>query len=147
VIFRAPLTRLARAVLCALLAVGLAWVLHAEITFYGIDTTLRVVVLVPTIVLEVALLVGLWRLWVVCLIVEDSGVIVRNFRGDIRLRRTEIREVFASLNMTGCHVGLRLKIGDELHLEGLAFATPARTDRAVQEISQALGLVSPPDEP
>jgi hypothetical protein len=147
VIFRAPVTRAARATLCALLIAFLGWAIHAEIVFGGIDGVLRAVALTPTVALEVALVVGLWRLWVVCLIVNETGVIVRNFRGDIRLKRNEIREVFASLNATGCHVGLRLKIGDEIHLEGLAFATPTRTERAVQEISQALGLVSPPDEP
>jgi hypothetical protein len=146
VVFRARLTRAARAVACTVVIAGLAWAIHAETTFPTITTTLRAVALVPTAVMELALLAGLWRLWVVCLIAGESGVIARNFRGDIRLRRTEIREVFAVLGAAGCHVALRLKIGDEIHLDGLAFATPRRTHQAVEEISRALGL-SLRDEP
>ncbi|HVT63735.1 MAG TPA: hypothetical protein VHD81_01110 [Mycobacteriales bacterium] len=144
-IFRARLTRAARGSLCALLAVGFGWAIHAEITFYGVDTTLRIIALVPTVIMEIAYLVGLWRLWVVCLIVNESGAIVRNFRGDIPVRRTEIREVIAVSGATGSHVALQLKIGDVLHLDGLAFASAGRTDRAVQEISQALGRVKSED--
>jgi hypothetical protein len=129
-----------------LLAVGFAWALHAEITFYGVDPVLRTVVIVPTVVMEIAYLVGLWRLWVVCLIVNDSGAIVRNFRGDIPVRRTEIREVIAVSGLTGSHVALQLKIGDVLHLDGLAFASAGRTDQAVREISEALGRPRTPTE-
>lgn len=146
-IFRARLTRAARGSLCALLAAAGVWAIHAEVTFFGVDMVLRVGALVPTAILEVAYLVGLWRLWVVCLIVNDSGVTVRNFRGDIHLRRTEIREVLNVPGFTGNHVALRLKVGDTLHADGLAFATSSRTERTVQEINQALGLVSSPDEP
>jgi hypothetical protein len=128
------------------MALGAAWAIQAEITFEGVNTTLRAVALTPTIIMEIAFVLGLWRLWVVCLIVNDSGVIVRNFRGDSRLRRTEIREVYAVTGTTGCHVALRLKIGDEIHLDGLAFATPGRTNQAVAEITEALGF-SPRDEP
>jgi hypothetical protein len=146
VVFRADLTRAARGTACVLVIAGLAWAIHAEITFPTITATLRAVALTPTIVMELALLAGLWRLWVVCLVADESGVIVRNFRGDIRLRRTEIREVIPVLGAAGCHVALRLKIGDEIHMDGLAFATPRRTHRAVEEISRALGL-SPRAEP
>ncbi len=142
-IFRARLTRAARGTLCGAMAAAAAWAIHAEIVFPEAGIALRVVTLTPTIILELALILGLWRLWVVCLIGDDSGVIVRNFRGDIRLRRSEIREVFAVTGAAGCHVALRLKIGDEVHLDGLAFASPGRTNRAVQEISEALGLSSP----
>ncbi|MGN6472915.1 MAG: hypothetical protein ACTHK4_04590, partial [Mycobacteriales bacterium] len=147
VTFRAPLTRAARGVLCLLVAIAVAWAIHAELVFYGLDTTLRAIALTPTIVLEIALIVGLWRLWVVCLIVDDSGVTVRNFRGDIRLRRFDVREVVPAVEASGCHVVLQLKTGDKIHLDGLAFATAGRTNRAVQEISQAMGLVRPPAEP
>jgi hypothetical protein len=152
VIFRARLTRAARGSLCGLLAIAFAWAIHAEITFYGVDPALRIITLVPTIIMEIAYVIGIWRLWVVCLIVNESGAIVRNFRGDIPVRRTEIREVIAVSGLTGSHVALQLKIGDVLHLDGLAFASTGRTDRAVREISQALGRVSsdaakPRDEP
>ena len=139
-IFRARLTRAARGTLCALVALAMAWAINAEAGYDGIDNTLRTIALVPTSIFEVALLVGLWRLWVVCLIVDETAVIVRNFRGDIPVRRVEIRGVFPVLGFFGCHVGLRLKTGDELHLEGLAFARPGRTAQAVNEISEALGL-------
>lgn len=145
-IFRARLTRATRGVLCVVVALTVAWAIRAEIEFAGIDTTLRAIALTPTILMEIALIVGLWRLWVVCLIVDESGVIVRNFRGDIRLRRREIREVVPVLDFAGCHVALRLRTGDEIHLDGIAFVTPGRTNRTVQEINQALGLVSPPGE-
>lgn len=144
-VFRAPLTRAARGILCLAVALGVAWAIHAESVFYGINTATRVVALSITILAEVVMLGGLWRLWVVCLIIDDSGVIVRNFRGDIRLRRTEIREVVAAIEASGCHVILRLKTGDDVHLDGLAFATGARTNRAVQEITQALGKTPVPD--
>jgi hypothetical protein len=147
VIFRARLTRAARGLVCGLLALGFAWAIHAEITFYGVDTGLRIIALVPTVIMEIAYLVGLWRLWVVCLIVNESGAIVRNFRGDIPVRRTEIREVIAVSGLTGSHVALQLKIGDVLHLDGLAFASTRRTEQAAQEISQALGRVRTPVEP
>lgn len=124
------------------MALGAAWAIQAEITFEGVNTTLRAVALTPTIIMEIAFVLGLWRLWVVCLIVDDSGVVVRNFRGDIRLRRIEIREVHAAVEASGCHVVLRLKTGDEVHLDGMAFATARRTNEAVQEISRALDLVS-----
>jgi hypothetical protein len=147
VIFRARLTRVARGALCGALAIGFAWAIHAEITFYGVDPVLRIGALVPTIAMEIAYLVGLWRLWVVCLIVNESGAIVRNFRGDIPVRRTEVREVIAVSGLTGSHVALQLKVGDVLHLDGLAFASTGRTEQAVREISQALGRSRPPDEP
>jgi hypothetical protein len=142
VIFRARLTRAARGLLCGLLALAMAWAIHAEITFFGVDAGLRAGALTVTSVMELALLAGLWRLWVVCLIVDATGVVVRNFRGDIRLRRIEIREVHAAVEASGCHVVLRLKTGDEIHLDGMAFATARRTNEAVQEISRALDLVS-----
>jgi hypothetical protein len=142
VIFRARLTRAARGTVCGLMAIGAIWAIRAELTFGGVSPTLRAVALTPTIIMAAAFLGGLWRLWVVCLIVDESGLTVRNFRGDIRLRRSEIREVFAVLGAAGCHVALRLKIGDEIHLDGLAFATPRRTNQAVREIGEALRLVS-----
>ncbi|HVV77700.1 MAG TPA: hypothetical protein VHC43_16900 [Mycobacteriales bacterium] len=148
-IFRARLTRAARGAVCAILVIAAAWAVHAELTFYGIDSLLRTIALIPTLVFGAAFVVGIWRLWVVCLIVDENGATVRNFRGDLRFRRREIREVYAVTDFTGCHVALRLKVGDEIHLDGLAFASPGRTNRAVAEISQALrlGLVSSPDEP
>jgi len=141
------LTRAARGTLCALLAVGLAWAIDKELTFGGIDTGLRAIALAPTIIFEIAFVLGFWRLWVVCLIVEEAGAIVRNFRGDMPVRRREIREVVTVTGLTGCHVALQLKVGDLLHLDGLAYASRGRTDQAVAEISQALGLVSSPAEP
>jgi hypothetical protein len=86
------------------------------------------------------LLAGLQRLWVACLIVDDAGVTVRNFRGDIQLRRSEIKEVIRAQDFAGFHVALQLKTGDKIHLDGVTWATPGRTDRAVAEISEALGL-------
>jgi len=146
VIFRARLTRAARGTLCGAMAIAAAWAIYAEIAFPEAGATLRAVTLTPTIIMELAFLLGLWRLWVVCLIGDESGITVRNFRGDIRLRRSEIREVFAVTGAAGCHVALRLKTGDEIHLDGLAFASPGRTNEAVQEIGEALGL-SPRVEP
>ncbi|HVT19910.1 MAG TPA: hypothetical protein VHE57_00800 [Mycobacteriales bacterium] len=146
-IFRARLTRASRGTLCGALAVGFAWALHTELTFDGIDGLLRAIAAIPTAVMEIAFLLGLWRLWVVCLIVDESGVVVRNFRGDIRLRRSEIGKVITVTGFAGCHVALRLKTGDDLHLDGLAFASRERTDRAVAEIDQVLALVSPRAEP
>lgn len=138
-IFRAHLTRVSRGILCAAIAVGVGWTLHAESVFYGIDNTLRAGALVITSIVELSLVVGLWRLWVVCLIVTDDGVIARNFRGDTRLRRSDIRGAFPLLEFASARVVLRLKSGDDLYLDGLVFATPARANRAVAEVSQALG--------
>ncbi|HVX68734.1 MAG TPA: hypothetical protein VHA79_03495 [Mycobacteriales bacterium] len=146
-VFRARLTRAARGTLCTLLAVGVAWAIYKELTFAGIDPTLRTIAVIPTAGFELAFLLGLWRLWVVCLVVDEGGAIVRNFRGDIRVRRREIRDVVTVTGLTGCHVAVQLKVGDRLHLDGLAYASRGRTDRAAAEISRALGLVSSPDEP
>jgi hypothetical protein len=147
VIFRAPWNRAARGALCTLLAVAGGWAIHAEFVFFGVDPVVRAVALVPTVILELALLVGLWRLWVVCLIVNESGVIVRNFRGDIPLRRRDIQSVVLLTNFAGCQVALQLKTGDRLGLDALAFAAQANGQRTVDQINQALGLVSPPVEP
>ncbi|HWC35402.1 MAG TPA: hypothetical protein VG650_11325 [Mycobacteriales bacterium] len=143
-VFRARLTRLARGTLCLLVALAVGWAIRAEIVFYGIGSTLRTVALVPTILMELALLVGLWRLWVASIVVDESGAIVRNFRGDIRLRRSEIRGVFPALDPLACHVAVRLRTGDEIRLDGLAFVTPGRAERAVRDISAALDLAPLP---
>jgi hypothetical protein len=90
--------------------------------------------------MEVVLLGGMQRLWVVCLIVKDSDIVVRNFRGDIHYRPSEIKEVVRASDFTGFGVALRLKTGEDMRLDGLAWITQARTDRAVAEISAALGL-------
>ncbi|HVS68012.1 MAG TPA: hypothetical protein VHE56_05640 [Mycobacteriales bacterium] len=138
-VFRARLTRVARGILCAAIAVGLGWALYAESVFYGIDTTLRAAAMTITGIVELSLLVGLWRLWAVCLIVTEDGVIARNFRGDTRLRRGDIRGAFPLLEFASARVVLRLKTGDDLYLDGLVFATPGRANRAVADVSQALG--------
>lgn len=138
-VFRARLTRVARGILCAVVAAALGWALHAESTFDGIDATLRAGALVITGVIELSLVVGLWRLWVVCLIVNTDGVIARNFRGDTTLRRNDVRGAFALLEFASARVVLKLKTGDDLYLDGLVFATPGRANRAVAEISEALG--------
>jgi hypothetical protein len=147
VTFRAPWNRAARGALCALLALAGGWAIHAEIVFYGVDPVVRAIALVPTVILELALLVGLWRLWVVCLIVNESGLVVRNFRGDIPLRRRDISSVVLLTNFAGCQVALELKTGDRLSLDALAFAAQSNGQRVVDQISRALGLVSPPAEP
>jgi hypothetical protein len=139
-IFRAPFTRVSRGLICLVLALGIAWAIHAEITTANIQTGTRAGWLAATILMEVVMLGGLWRLWAACLIVDESGVTVRNFRGDLHFRRVEIKEVVRDSDFAGFHVTLRLKKGDELGLDGITWMTPSRTDRAAAEITQALGL-------
>jgi hypothetical protein len=140
VIFRAPFSRASRGLICLVLAFGVAWALHAEITTPDINAATRWGWAAATILMEVVLLGGLQRLWVVCLIVNESDIVVRNFRGDIHYRPSEIRSVVRASDFTGFGVALRLKTGEDMRLDGLAWITQERTDRAVAEISQALGL-------
>ena len=141
-IFRARFTRAFRAVLCAVLVIGLALAIHAEIATPNIEPATRWGWMAPTILVEIVLLGGLIRLWVVRLVVKDSGVTVHNFRGNIRLRRREIKSVERSSYFVGFGVAFQLKTGDKLGLDGLIWATPRNADRAVAEITQALGLTS-----
>jgi hypothetical protein len=140
VIFRAPFSRASRGLICLLLAIGVALALGAEITTPNINSATRWGWAALTILMEVVLLGGMQRLWVVCLIVKDSDIVVRNFRGDIHYRPSEIKEVVRASDFTGFGVALRLKTGEDMRLDGLAWITQARTDRAVAEISAALGL-------
>ncbi|HEX3898965.1 MAG TPA: hypothetical protein VHW74_07315 [Mycobacteriales bacterium] len=139
-IFRAPFSRASRGLICLILAAGAAFALHAEITTPNIGAATRWGWAALTILMEVVLLGGLQRLWVVCLIVKDSDIVVRNFRGDIHYRPSEIKGVVRASDFTGFGVALRLKTGEDMRLDGLAWITQARTDRAVAEISAALGL-------
>ena len=135
-------------ILCGLIALGLAVAIWAEATTQYINPTTRWGWLIPTIVMALILLVGMQRIWVVGLIVdEDAGITVRNFRGDLHYRRIEIKEVVRRSDFSGCHVALRLKTGDEMGLDGVTWLSPSRTDRAVAEISQALGFASDKAEP
>ena len=139
--FRAPFTRASRSILCLLIALGLAIAIRAEIVTQYINPATRWGWLIATIVMELILLGGLQRIWVVGLIVdEDAGITVRNFRGDLHYRRTEIKEVIRRSDFSGCHVALRLKTGEEMGLDGVTWLSPSRTDRAVAEISRALGM-------
>lgn len=146
-IFRSPFTRASRAVLCSVLILGLAWAIRDAITTPHIHPATRGGWLAATILFEVVLLAGLQRLWVVRLMVDDGGLTVRNFRGDIRLRRSEIKEVFRASDFSGFHVALRLKTGEEIHLDGVTWVTPKRTERAAAEIRAALGLPPVAAEP
>ncbi|HVW80934.1 MAG TPA: hypothetical protein VHB69_08365 [Mycobacteriales bacterium] len=139
-VFRAPFSRASRSLICGVLALGVGWALYAEITTPGVGTATRWGWAVVTILFEAVLLGGLQRLLVVCLIVTDSELIVRNFRGDIRYRPSEVKGVVRASDFTGFGVALRLKSGVDMRLDGLAWITQARTDRAVAEISAALGL-------
>lgn len=138
---RAPFTRVSRSLMCLVLALAIAWALHAELSTVNIEPATRWGWAAATTVFEVVMLAGLQRIWVVGLIVNDAGLIVRNFRGDIKLRRTEVKEVFRVADFSGFHVALRLKVGDEIHLDGVTWLTPGRTERAVEEVSRALGFV------
>lgn len=140
VVFRAPFSRVSRGLICVVLALGIAGALVAEITTPGISAPTRWGWAAVTVLLEAVLLGGLQRLWVVCLVVTDSDVLVRNFRGDIHYRPSEIKGVVRASDFTGFGVALRLKSGEDMRLDGLAWVTQARTDRAVAEISRALGL-------
>jgi hypothetical protein len=141
-IFRAPFSRASRAAIILLMVAGLAVAIRAEIVTPYVSPATRFGWLVPTALMALVLLGGLQRLWVVCLIIdEDAGVIVRNFRGDIHFRRIEIKDVIRESDFSGFHVSLKLKTGDHLGLDGVTWMTPARTDRAVAEIRQALGFV------
>lgn len=141
--FRSPATRAVRGLICAAMALGLGWAIRDEIVTPHIQPATRGGWLAATILFELVMLAGLQRLWAVRLVVDEAGVTVRNFRGDIRLRHSEIKEVFQASDFSGFHVALRLKTGAEIHLDGVTWVTPGRTSRAVNEISEALGL-SPP---
>lgn len=144
-IFRSPFSRASRAVIILILALGIAWALSAEITTPDVNALTRYGWLGATILFELVMLGGLQRLWVVCLIVTEDGITVRNFRGDIPLKRIEIKEVFRAHDFSGFHVALKLKTGDEVHLDGVTWLTAGRTNRALAEIGEALGVrVDPP---
>jgi hypothetical protein len=147
VIFRSPFSRASRAVIILILALGIAWALSAEITTPNVNAATRYGWLGATILFELVMLGGLQRLWVVCLIVKDEGITVRNFRGDIRLKRIDIKEVFRAHDFSGFHVAIRLKTSDEVHLDGVTWLTAGRTNRALTEIGEALGVPVVEPEP
>ena len=122
------------------MSLGLAIALLAEATSPEVAPITRTVWMVITAAFIIVLLGGVWRLLVVCLIVNESDILVRNFRGDIHYRPSEIRGVRRASDFAGFGVALQLKTGEEMRLDGLAWMTAARTDQAVAEISKALGL-------
>jgi hypothetical protein len=140
VVFRSGITRVVRGIPCLALVGALAWGIYSEATFQGIGTGTRAGWLAVTIAFELVMLTGLQRLWAVCLIIDEQGVIARNFRGDIRYRRSEIKGIEQADAYASFGVELRLKTGSSLRLDGLTWPLPAPTERAIADIRQALGL-------
>jgi hypothetical protein len=126
--------------MCGAVILVLGWAIHDEITTPNIQTGTRAGWLAATIVVELVMLVGLQRLWVVCLIVDEAGLTVRNFRGDIHVRRSEIKSVDQSADIVGFGVELRLKIGDKIRVDGLTWPTPGPVEQALADIRKTLGM-------
>jgi hypothetical protein len=143
-IFRSGITRAVRGLPCLALVLALAWAIYSEATFQNIGAGTRTGWLAVTITFEIVMLVGLQRLWVVCLIVDDLGVIARNFRGDIRFKRSEIKSIEQAAAYASFGVELHLKSGRTLRLDGLTWPIPGPVDEAIAAIRGALRM--PPVE-